>query len=562
MIPEDRILANITTILVIVYSIPTYVLYVVMVYAIFFSTRKNDFSTSFYKLILPESGFFLTFALVICYHCGAATPIIDLFISFNRFTVIFLNVKYHEFWRKMMPWVYGIVLVVPNFFTWHLWLTDVRNELVNASDPDQGYYWDQYATENVPWMQNSRNTMITFFICAIPSFLMNLYICCYLLKRKFSKMNSNNAYSDTQNVRLFVYTILIFITQVCLGCIQLILTVSTDWVLLEYVYSYMLYMFDVVALTPAWFLFVMNKSLRDAIFQMGVFKKILNKKSSTIVIVASLHSETNTISNINQSISRTKSLPEIGFFMTFIPVICYHCGVAVSLIDFFISLNRFTVILMKVNHKEFWRKIMPWIYVIVLILPNLFTWHFWLTDIRNEMYNASDPDQGYYWDQYATENVPWMQNSRNMSIVIFGCAFPSCCMNFYVCFHLIKQKLSKTYSTSTYSEKQNVQLLIYTLLIFITEIGLGFVMLSFTVSTDAVFLEYVYSYMHYMFDIVSLAPAWFLFIVDGMIRTAIFQICVSKNISNTAIPAGIITSSVQSNVNVNNNMNMELPVIP
>ena len=256
-----------------------------------------------------------------------------------------------------------------------------------------------------------------------------------------------------------------------------------------------------------------------------------------------------------------KSLPENGFFMTLIPVIAYHTGVASAFVDFFISLNRFTVILLKEKFKEFWRKMMPWVYAIVLIVPNLCTWHLWLTDVRNKPYNESDIEQGYYWDENAKDNVPWMQNSRNMSIVIFGCVFPACFMNFYVCFHLIKRKLSKNSLPAIYDEKQNIQLLIFTFLIFLNEICLGFVMMSFTLSTDQVFLVNIYYYMGYMFDVVALTPAWFLFIVDGMLRNSIFKICASEEISAASIPSGIATSSVQVNEHAVNNRDLELSAV-
>ena len=246
-----------------------------------------------------------------------------------------------------------------------------------------------------------------------------------------------------------------------------------------------------------------------------------------------------------------EALPESGFFITLIPVICYHCGVVINFIDFFISFSRITVILLKENYKEFWRRMMIWVYVAVLLAPNIFTWHFWFTDVKIKPYNDSDLEQGYYWEPYSEQNVPWMKNSRNMTIVIFGCGIPSFLMNSYVCFYLIKQKFfSRSDSVKRYSEKQNIQLLVYSCLIFITQMCLGLVQLAFTVATDKVLLDIAFSQVHYMLDIVALSPAWFLLIVDSALRQALFQAFVSKVMSNTSFSKAVTPCFMRSNSSV------------
>lgn len=50
-----------------------------------------------------------------------------------------------------------------------------------------------------------------------------------------------------------------------------------------------------------------------------------------------------------------------------------------------------------------------------------------------------------------------------------------------------------------------------------------------------------------MFEIIALAPAWCLFIVDGTMRKALLQISVSKLISSTRISKAIIMSAIMYN---------------
>lgn len=151
-----------------IYIIPTYILYFAIFFVISFSKNKNQFNSSFWKLFkisaffnvngwwiycigirIPNEpafisfvkswnihGIFVTSFFTLLWYQTYVAHIINAFLCFNRFTVLFLKQNYQQFWNKNLINFAAFCLCFPFLLIWHIPFTDVYIKLKNESDPD------------------------------------------------------------------------------------------------------------------------------------------------------------------------------------------------------------------------------------------------------------------------------------------------------------------------------------------------------------------------------------------------------------------------------------------
>ena len=237
-----------------IYMIPTYVLYIIELFTMFINRAGTKFAGSFFNIwvssainnlicsilyylayrgtkapslygfysILPEYGFFTTLILFIVYLTGAAQSFFDLLVCFNRFTIFAFKAKYGNFWKNYCKYLLFLCLLIPTLTSWEAWFFEVELFPVNSSDHSQGFSWTSTNPGAVPWMSVPMIVSVTVVITASLSFIMNSYVCWFLVKQ--SKVKNTKKLVSNHDMKLFLYNLLIFVTQL----IQLFLQVSFD----------------------------------------------------------------------------------------------------------------------------------------------------------------------------------------------------------------------------------------------------------------------------------------------------------------------------------------------
>ena len=251
--PEmDETRTDILILFPLIYMVPTYVLYIIELFTMFINRAGTKFAGSFFNIwvssainnlicsvlyyltyrgtkapalfnfysLLPTSGFFTTLIIFIVYCSGAIQVILDLVLCFNRFTVILLGTRYIHFWKRYCKYFIFFAFFLPTLTSWEAWVFEVKLFPVNASDYSKGYSWVATNTAAIPWMSIPIIVASTVVITSSLSFVMNCYVCWYLIGQKRHK-NGGKVFSNHDR-KLFFYNLLIFFAQV----IQLFLQVS------------------------------------------------------------------------------------------------------------------------------------------------------------------------------------------------------------------------------------------------------------------------------------------------------------------------------------------------
>ena len=149
-----------------VYIIPSIILYVTEIYVMFFGARKTIFNkSSFNKIffiyavnnIIAEILYYfffrmrnsLIFAEVfekvfkfrnillffwqLLFHTSMTTNLLDLVLSFNRFTATIMSVRYAGFWIGKIKWVVIFIILFPAVSFWSLPFRGIMLTQVNTS---------------------------------------------------------------------------------------------------------------------------------------------------------------------------------------------------------------------------------------------------------------------------------------------------------------------------------------------------------------------------------------------------------------------------------------------
>lgn len=238
------------------YTLPTYVLYAALFYTIFFSAACHKFSGSFYtlfglstvyyvsysffycidmrfgltSLLIPfvktwgTRGFMVTFFHLMMWYSTYVTHLFNCLLAFNRLTVFALKARYQKFWDTYLKLFLAIAKLLPIAFVWHIPFNDIYVQLDDETDPDSTRYLTEGDTTTVPWMDNPRNSAILITITSTLSLGINAYVIAKLMKQKYcfsQSTNANQGKVSPHDVKMSIYTLLIFITDV-IGCVFLV----------------------------------------------------------------------------------------------------------------------------------------------------------------------------------------------------------------------------------------------------------------------------------------------------------------------------------------------------
>uniref|UniRef100_A0A914QKM7 Serpentine receptor class gamma n=1 Tax=Panagrolaimus davidi TaxID=227884 RepID=A0A914QKM7_9BILA len=331
---EEENSANRKFFLSFIYLIPTYLLYFIILYTIFFSRVKFKFSGSFIQLFgysaliylfssfayyfeirvvktplfLPFvkswgiRNFLITILHTFIWYLADATHLFNLALSFNRFTVFLLRQNYQKFWNKNLRKVLAFCFLFPVLLVWHIPFTDIYVAQNNVFDSHSLRYVTEQNEDAISWMNNPRNTAILLSISSVLSLFMNLYVLVRLIihklcsKKEVTQIQGN---ITPQDIKLFIYTLLLFGTEVINCCQQVIIfnnshlrevnpfsqmdfnpyhtrvslqysfvTATEDYYFILSILDIQCYLIDIITLAPAWFILFTHKILRR---QIGIF---------------------------------------------------------------------------------------------------------------------------------------------------------------------------------------------------------------------------------------------------------------------------------------------------
>uniref|UniRef100_A0A7E4VCD1 Serpentine receptor class gamma n=1 Tax=Panagrellus redivivus TaxID=6233 RepID=A0A7E4VCD1_PANRE len=185
-------------------------------------------------------------------------------------------------------------------------------------------------------------------------------------------------------------------------------------------------------------------------------------------------------------LSFVESLPTDGAFPMVFAFLGYgsiYCGQCLNAL---LSFNRFSVIYLKANYVDFWKKYLKYFLIAAFTIPILMTIQFTVTQPAILFYLDSEPQMGYYLKERVSKPI---YNKSARSAVLFGftgvCAF---CMDIYVLKHLMKHRqktkarvgITVAVSMSDLSPT-NARFLAFNLLIFGCECMVAFIQVGFTV---------------------------------------------------------------------------------
>ena len=137
-----------------IYIIPSYILYLLILWIMFLSPAKNNFSGSFYKLFgcsainyliqsifyyftlrfsytpvffplvkdCAKSSWIYPIMYIFMFYSAAALHLYSVALSFNRFTVFIFKAGYAKFWKRWLKYILGFCILFPVCFAWHFHL--------------------------------------------------------------------------------------------------------------------------------------------------------------------------------------------------------------------------------------------------------------------------------------------------------------------------------------------------------------------------------------------------------------------------------------------------------
>ncbi|KAE9554971.1 hypothetical protein FO519_001789 [Halicephalobus sp. NKZ332] len=245
-------------------------------YFLTYRATKVPIFASFFSSF-SDSGFFITLPTFITYIAGAAQAMLDFCICFNRFTVFYLGAKHVEFWRRWCKIILIVVYIIAAGITWEAWVFKVKITPVDPLQIDSGFNWGITDPNVIPWIKVPLLIAGNVIITASWSFMMNLYVCWFLLKRKTTKKNTGFSISSS-DVRLFSFNLLIFLTQATQFFLQMIFLFSPkERAIYSFTVKIQFVVMDINCLASAWFILLTSSPLRKAIFRL-IFCRVFDNK--------------------------------------------------------------------------------------------------------------------------------------------------------------------------------------------------------------------------------------------------------------------------------------------
>uniref|UniRef100_A0A7E4VQU8 Serpentine receptor class gamma n=1 Tax=Panagrellus redivivus TaxID=6233 RepID=A0A7E4VQU8_PANRE len=162
-------------------------------------------------------------------------------------------------------------------------------------------------------------------------------------------------------------------------------------------------------------------------------------------------------------------LPHSGPFPTFFLCLLYYGIYAGELINCALAFNRFSIVILKHNYRDWWNRHLKQFVAVVLIFPFVFLWIFLISTNRIYIFDDNNPSMGYHLSNF--DYPIWASKQKSMIAVYAFTGISSIIMNTTTLTFLIKkQKTSKriSYANDDASPK-NVRFFLYIMLTFVAE---------------------------------------------------------------------------------------------
>lgn len=243
--PPSTLGEDLKFILPLIYIIPSFIIYFIVLHLIFLGKNKSKFSGSFYKIFgcsainymihatiyyfvlrVPTTPSFLPFVrtwpkrgpllvamFMILYYSAMANHLYSVLMSFNRFTVFILKIRYKPFWQKYVKWFILVCVLSPFLGVWQFILTDIVIEPDFDDQPNGTVHLTRFNKDVVPWMNHASILFYELCITASFSLFMNVVVVIYLIKQKYFHTAQSQAVSS-QDIKMFIYSVLVFSTEV------------------------------------------------------------------------------------------------------------------------------------------------------------------------------------------------------------------------------------------------------------------------------------------------------------------------------------------------------------
>uniref|UniRef100_A0A7E4V0W8 Serpentine receptor class gamma n=1 Tax=Panagrellus redivivus TaxID=6233 RepID=A0A7E4V0W8_PANRE len=234
------------------------------------------------------------------------------------------------------------------------------------------------------------------------------------------------------------------------------------------------------------------------------------------------------------------ALPTDGFFVAFPYVMAFYTSAALILLDFVLTFNRFSVILLKARYKTFWHRSFKYIVLFVLISPNILTWPMWFQD-----YIIAPPLKGYatyVWQARNPNVVSWISLSVGFAVLIIVSAVLDFLMNLYVMVALIKQQNKNQMFNQKTKSKQNEatadkKLFAVSICAFVGQLASFITQVILTLVSDKVVVNRMLYFQFFVVDYNTCVPAWSLFFMSNDIRRHILGVVGVQSASSTSVVA-------------------------
>ena len=229
--------------LALIYMIPSWILYFIILYIIFFSSQKHNYTGSFYWLFgfsainnliqsstyyiiyrftripllnsyletWPQESLWYIIVYTAMYYSAYAIHTYSLALSFNRITVFLFKNRHVLFWKRNLKFILAFCVLGPLVFVWTFPFIEIRNQ------PSAGWavYIVPTITDFAPWFQRSRNLFIEILFTSITSLIMNLCFLFGIVNWRYSAAH----HITHLDVMMFVFNMLIFSTE-AFSCMQ------------------------------------------------------------------------------------------------------------------------------------------------------------------------------------------------------------------------------------------------------------------------------------------------------------------------------------------------------
>uniref|UniRef100_A0A7E4VEM1 Serpentine receptor class gamma n=1 Tax=Panagrellus redivivus TaxID=6233 RepID=A0A7E4VEM1_PANRE len=301
--PKQPGLCNFSAILPIFYLIPSYGLFGLINYTMHYGPTRKQYKGPFFTLFtlytivavflslaiyfqghflaapmylplvtaMPQHGAWPAFTLALLYYSIISGQLVNSFITVNRFTVIFLKTNYPFFWRRYMKFFIVFIFTAPFILIWQFPFSDVQIYMFYPPTPSMGYHIKE---GTIGPIDKAYVMIATFGGTGIMSLGMNSYISCFLIKSfmphgEGRRGGEDHDESSPTNVRFFAFNIFVFVLEICTAVLQgLMQYIESPYVTEPHLYFIQVYVAELNAFGPAWFMFFINTPLRTDIFTL------------------------------------------------------------------------------------------------------------------------------------------------------------------------------------------------------------------------------------------------------------------------------------------------------